>query len=142
MDNLLTIKEVSEMFHLPSSTLRYYEDLGILTNVERSNLANVSIQGHINRLKHYLCFKKPACRLSQTQQFFACEEDESAHIDEILSLLNDQQEHILNEISQYQASLTHLQRKLHYYTDIKTSLENGTPLPKWADYREHAEQAK
>lgn len=26
-----TIKEVSEMFHLPSSTLRYYEDLGILT---------------------------------------------------------------------------------------------------------------
>ena len=31
-----TIKEVSEMFHLPSSTLRYYEDLGILTNVERS----------------------------------------------------------------------------------------------------------
>ena len=40
------------------------------------------------------------------------------------------------------ASLTHLQRKLHYYTDIKTSLENGTPLPKWADYREHAEQAK
>ena len=25
-----TIKEVSEMFHLPSSTLRYYEDLGIL----------------------------------------------------------------------------------------------------------------
>lgn len=31
-----TIKEVSEMFHLPSSTLRYYEDLGILTNVGRS----------------------------------------------------------------------------------------------------------
>ena len=31
-----TIKEVSEMFHLPSSTLRYYEDLGILTNVRRS----------------------------------------------------------------------------------------------------------
>ena len=24
------------MFHLPSSTLRYYEDLGILTNVGRS----------------------------------------------------------------------------------------------------------
>lgn len=80
--------------------------------------------------------------IAKLQQFFACEEDESAHIDEILSLLNDQQEHILNEISQYQSSLTHLQRKLHYYTDIKTSLENGTPLPKWADYREHAEQAK
>ena len=138
-----TIKEVSEMFHLPSSTLRYYEDLGILTNVERSKSGQrVYIQAHINRLKTICCFKKTGMSIAKLQQFFACEEDESAHIDEILSLLNDQQEHILNEISQYQASLTHLQRKLHYYTDIKTSLENGTPLPKWADYREHAEQAK
>ena len=128
-----TIKEVSEMFHLPSSTLRYYEDLGILTNVGRSKSG---------RLKTICCFKKTGMSIAKLQQFFACEEDESAHIDEILSLLNDQQEHILNEISQYQASLTHLQRKLHYYTDIKTSLENGTPLPKWADYREYAEQAK
>lgn len=138
-----TIKEVSEMFHLPSSTLRYYEDLGILTNVGRSKSGQrVYIQGHINRLKTICCFKKTGMSIAKLQQFFACEEDESAHIDEILSLLNDQQEHILNEISQHQASLTHLQRKLHYYTDIKTSLENGTPLPKWADYREHAEQAK
>ena len=46
-----TIKEVSEMFHLPSSTLRYYEDLGILTNVGRSKSGQrVYIQGHINRL--------------------------------------------------------------------------------------------
>ena len=43
-----TIKEVSEMFHLPSSTLRYYEDLGILTNVGRSNPASVSIYRDIS----------------------------------------------------------------------------------------------
>lgn len=105
-----TIKEVSEMFHLPSSTLRYYEDLGILTNVRRSKSGQrVYIQGHINRLKTICCFKKTGMSIAKLQQFFACEEDESAHIDEILSLLNDQQEHILNKISQYQASLTHLQ---------------------------------
>ena len=43
-----TIKEVSEMFHLPSSTLRYYEDLGILTNVERSKSGHVSIYRDIS----------------------------------------------------------------------------------------------
>ena len=42
-----TIKEVSEMFHLPSSTLRYYEDLGILTNVA-ANPASVSIYRDIS----------------------------------------------------------------------------------------------
>ena len=52
-----TIKEVSEMFHLPSSTLRYYEDLGILTNVGRSKSGQrVYIRGHINRLKTICCF--------------------------------------------------------------------------------------
>ena len=43
-----TIKEVSEMFHLPSSTLRYYEDLGILTNVGRSKSGSVSIYRDIS----------------------------------------------------------------------------------------------
>lgn len=66
-----TIKEVSEMFHLPSSTLRYYEDLGILTNVGRSKSGQrVYIQGHINRLKTpSAALRKPACRLPNCSSF-------------------------------------------------------------------------
>ena len=76
------------MFHLPSSTLRYYEDLGILTNVGRSKSGQRGyIQGQINRLKTICCFKKTGMSIAKLQQFLACEEDESAHIDEILSLL-------------------------------------------------------
>lgn len=29
-----TIREISEMFQLPASTLRYYEDMKILTNIK------------------------------------------------------------------------------------------------------------
>ena len=28
----------------------------------------------------------------------------------------------------------HVQRKLHYYGDIKRSIDSGKPLPDWADY--------
>ena len=35
-DKIYTIREVSKMFDLPVSTLHYYEDEGILTNVGRS----------------------------------------------------------------------------------------------------------
>ena len=35
-DKIYTIREVSKMFDLPVSTLHYYEDEGILTNVRRS----------------------------------------------------------------------------------------------------------
>lgn len=31
-----TIKEISQMFYLPSSTLRYYEEMGLLTDVGRT----------------------------------------------------------------------------------------------------------
>lgn len=65
-----TIKEVSEMFHLPSSTLRYYEDLGILTNVGRSKSGQrVYIQGHINRLKTICCFKKTGMSIANCSSF-------------------------------------------------------------------------
>ena len=30
-----TIRQVAEMFRMPTSTLRYYEEEGILTNVEK-----------------------------------------------------------------------------------------------------------
>lgn len=46
--DIYTIKEVSEMFHLPSSTLRYYEDLGILQTSDAANPASVSIYGDIS----------------------------------------------------------------------------------------------
>lgn len=32
-----TIRELSKMFDLPASTIRYYEDEGILTNVGRTS---------------------------------------------------------------------------------------------------------
>ena len=31
-----TIKEISELFQLPASTIRYYEEEGILTNIART----------------------------------------------------------------------------------------------------------
>lgn len=31
-----TIKEISQMFHFPPSTLRYYEEVGLLTDMERT----------------------------------------------------------------------------------------------------------
>lgn len=103
-----TITEISKMFDLPASTLRYYEELGILTNVKRNqSKQRIYDQRHINRLKTICCFKKTGLSIAKLQKFFACEEDEAAHIDEILTLLEDQEAHILDELAQYQASLKH-----------------------------------
>lgn len=131
-----SIREVSDMFDLPSSTLRYYEEMGILTNVARSPSGQrIYYDMHINRLRTICCFKRTGMTIAQLKRYFAYEADEPAHIDDILALLHEQEETVTEEIRQLQEAYTHVLRKLAYYGDIKCSLETGEPLPNWKDYK-------
>lgn len=131
-----TIKEVSEMFQLPSSTLRYYEEMGILTNIARSSSGQrIYSDMHINRLRTICCFKNTGMTISQLKMFFSYESEEAEHIDDILSLLTEQKDSIAEQITQLKHSYAHVLKKLYYYGDIKKSIETGQPLPEWKNYR-------
>ena len=46
-----SIREISELFSLPASTLRYYESEGLLPNVEKSSSGQrIYTEEHIERL--------------------------------------------------------------------------------------------
>ena len=131
-----TIKEVSGMFSLPASTLRYYEDMGILTHVERTpSKQRIYTQEHVNRLGTICCFKGTGMSIAQLQAFFNYEEDESEHIDEILGLLETQENRVAGQFAQLQKDYAHVQRKLRYYRAIKTAIDNHQPRPDWNDYK-------
>ena len=88
-----TIRELSEMFGLPASTIRYYEDEGILTNVGRTPSGQrIFTDGHVNRLRTICCFKNTGMTIAELKQFFAYEADEPAHLDDILTLLHQRQD--------------------------------------------------
>lgn len=132
-----TIRLLSQLFQLPASTLRYYEEIGLLTNVERTESGKrIYRERHVNQLKTICCFKHAGMTMSQLQEFFVYENDEAAHIDDILKLLDRQEDSILVQMEHLQLAYVHLQRKLRYYGDIKISLDEQKPLPKWSDYRE------
>ena len=58
-----TIKEISELFQLPASTIRYYEEEGILTNIARTASGRrIFTEGHVNRLRTICCFKNTGIR--------------------------------------------------------------------------------
>lgn len=131
-----TIREVSEMFQLPASTLRYYEDQGILTNIKRTDSGQRIYEDcHINRLKTICCFKNAGMSISQLQEFFNYESKEEQNINSILQLLNTHKANVVEQIETLQNAYAHLLRKLHYYNDIKKSLESNLPLPQWKDYK-------
>ena len=54
-----SISDLSKKFDLPASTIRYYEKIGLLENVEHANsYRRVYNDSHIDRLNAIECFKK------------------------------------------------------------------------------------
>lgn len=129
-----TIREISEMFELPSSTLRYYESEGLLPEVPKSSSGQrIYSDEHVERLKCINCFKRTGMTIPQLRKFFIYEADEAAHIDKIISLLKDQEQIVNEKLIQLQKDSAHVHRKVEYYSEIKHALENNLPLPVWVD---------
>lgn len=125
------------MFGLPASTLRYYEEAGILTDVARTASGQrIYTDGHVARLKTIRCFKGTGMSIAKLQEFFQYEKDEAGHIDDILALLNGQKEQVLRQLAGLNADLEHVNRKIRYYSDIKKAVKSGEPHPKWSGYKE------
>ena len=83
MDKQYSIREVSAKFNLPASTLRYYEEVGILTDIPRNSSGKrIYLEKHINRLKTICCFKNTGMSIAQLQEFFQYEQQELSHIDD------------------------------------------------------------
>ena len=128
-----TIREISEMFGLPSSTLRYYESEGLLPEVPKSSSRQrIYSDEHVERLKCINCFKRTGMTIPQLRKFFIYEADEAAHIDKIISLLKDQ-EQIVNEkhIELYDKTLSVLDFLLTEFAhDIKYAEFEYLDIPK------------
>lgn len=113
MDKQYSIREVSAKFNLPASTLRYYEEVGILTDIPRNSSGKrIYLEKHINRLKTICCFKNTSMSIAQLQEFFH-----------------------LAQLAKMQHDYKHIQKKLAYYQAMKTAVDNHTTLPDWQDYK-------
>ena len=129
-----TIREISEMFELPSSTLRYYESEGLLPEVPKSSSRQrIYSDEHVERLKCINCFKRTGMTIPQLRKFFIYEADEAAHIDKIISLLKDQEQIVNEKLIQLQKDSAHVHHKVEHYKAIKHALENNLPLPVWEE---------
>lgn len=131
-----TIKEVSKLLGLPSSTLRYYEEVGILTDVKKNTSGQrVYGEGHINRLYTILCFKRTGMSISQLKEFFNYEEDKYDNVDAIITLLSKQKNQVDEQIQDLIKDILHVQKKLIYYRGIKEALENKKSIPEWSEFK-------
>ncbi len=129
---MYTISEISKMFNLPASTIRYYEKIGLLENVEHKNgYHRLYTQEHVYRLHAVECFKKALLPLEEINQFFEYERDVVANSGAIVAMMKNQEEKTKQAIHDMEVGLAHVQRKVRYYTLVDEAVRKGERIPDW-----------
>lgn len=133
--NTYTIREISERYQLPASTLRYYEEIGLLENVGRTaNHQRIYTDEHLRRLDGINCFKNTGLPIAKIQEFYLYESDVEANIDKIITLVTKHEEDTKQQIAKMQNDLLHIQQKVRFYQGIKDSILSKTERPTWEDF--------
>ena len=129
-----SITDLSKKFDLPASTIRYYEKIGLLENVEHANsYRRVYNDSHIDRLNAIECFKKALLPLDEIKRFFTYEKNMKANSDKILEMMKNQEVKTIESMEALKAGLDHLQKKIRFYTLVNEAVKNNTPMPSWND---------
>ena len=131
-----TIRQLSKLFNLPASTLRYYEELGLLSNIERVGKKRIYQQCHIHRLKTICCFKESGMSLSQLKLFLEMENHPEKG-EELLHLLKSHGENLNKQIIKLIENRNHILRKLQFYEAKQQAYLNNKPEPVWIDFKEN-----
>ncbi len=130
-----TIRQISDLFKLPASTLRYYEDLGLLTNVTHTaSGARIYTKQHIDRLGGIMCFKRTGLSIAKIRQFYHYEEDLAGHAHDISQMMIDHEQDILSQIEELKNDLVHIREKVRYYTAVEDAVNKNEPIPGWHEF--------
>lgn len=130
------IREIGEIFDVPSSTLRYYEELGILPEVKRDeHKQRVYTDEHIDRLQAITCFKRTGLPMSKIHDFFEYAENLRDNIDKVVDMMEDHEKYIVDQMEKMQQDLDHIRQKVRFYNGIKKAIEKDEPWPCFDDFQ-------
>ena len=128
---MYTIKNITEITGLKASTIRYYEEIGLLENVEHKDMYHrVYSDEHIDRLSAIECFKKAKLPLSDIKKIFEYEKNIESNSDNILNMMKQQEARTQAEIDNLMSGLIHLQKKIKFYSAVNEAIQNNNPIPK------------
>lgn len=122
---MYSIGQVSEMFNLPISTLRYYDKQGLFPDMERTSGIRKFTEKEIEALRVIECLKKSGLEIKEIRQFMDwCKEGPSTYSLR-KELLEKQKETVEAEIEHMNKVLDMIKFKCWYYEQaLKDGNEN------------------
>ena len=119
---MYTIGQVSEMFHLPISTLRYYDKEGLFPEMQRQSGIRKFSDKEVEALRVIECLKASGLEIKDIKQFMAwCAEGASTYAQR-KELFETRKAAVEEEMMRLQKTLDMLKFKCWYY---ETAIRDG-----------------
>ncbi|MGM9587760.1 MAG: MerR family transcriptional regulator [Candidatus Limivicinus sp.] len=112
---MYTIGQVSKMFGLPVSTLRYYDKEGLFPDMERSNGIRRFDERELEALRVIECLKKSGMEIKDIRQFMEWCAQGSSTYPQRRAMFIKQRESVEAEIARMNRVLDMLNFKCWYY---------------------------
>lgn len=120
---MYTIGQVSQMFNIPISTLRYYDKEGFFPNLKRSSGIRKFDDKDIEGLKVIECLKESGLELKDVKQFIKWATKGSSTYKNRKELFEKRKIAVEQEIKKLQKTLNILEYKCWYYDK---AIKDGT----------------
>lgn len=117
---MYSIGEVSEMFNIPVSTLRYYDKEGLLIDLEKDKSGNRKFNEHnLEALRVIECLKKSGMQIKDIKEFMHWCSLGNKTITKRKEMFLKQRENIESEIKELEKALNMINYKCWYYTEME-----------------------
>ncbi len=131
---MYSIGQVSEMFHLPVSTLRYYDKEGLFPNMQRDSGIRKFSEKELEAIRVIECLKKSGMEIKDIKQFMEWCSQGSDTYPQRRELFVKQKKHVEAEIERMKQVLDMLRFKCWYYEEaMKDGNEDRLALMKPED---------
>lgn len=119
---MYSIGQVSEMFNLPISTLRYYDKEGLFPNIERTSGIRKFTDREVEQLNLIECLKRSGLEIKDIKVFMDwCQEGPSTY-EKRKELFENRKKEVLAEMKALEKTLAMLEFKCWYY---ETAIKDG-----------------
>ena len=117
---MYTIGQISEMFNIPVSTLRYYDKEGLFPNIKRDSNIRKFDDSEIETLRMIECLKKSGMEIKDIRRYMDVCAKGSSTYSERRAMFEKQRESVENEIKRLEKTLDMLKFKCWYYDEAMT----------------------
>ena len=119
---MYTIGQISEMFSIPVSTLRYYDKEGLFPDLERQSGIRKFSEREVEALRVIECLKASGLEIRDIKLFMEWTTEGSASYARRKQLFETRKKAVEEEINQLQKTLDMLKFKCWYY---ETAIADG-----------------